>query len=390
MHRLGALLEVGVQMRIGTMANSLPPFEQAVHAAVTAEAAGFDFIIYWDQMCMTIPTSIVTPELTSIANVFPDCDAYMESAPLIALAAAQTSRIEFGYGPLDVVRRHPSMQAQTLNTLDHVSGHRIFTILATGENKQMKPYGISRRGASDKLQDALPMLNHWLSSNEPLTFEGRQYKANRGKVALQPVGDRRPGMLVAGGGRNILEAAGRYGEGWMTYLPGSMADDPQRYAHEVGIVRKAAIAECRDPDELRIMPILLCVVHEDPTAVTEILRNPLMKWNAIGTTPTGATFREWGLEHPLGDDWIFSRDCVPPWMSQQETLDILAKVPDGAMQHTVFAGTAEQVYERLKHWLRAGVTDAMILNWAPFAGLEYAEGAQREEARLLQLLRDHR
>jgi phthiodiolone/phenolphthiodiolone dimycocerosates ketoreductase len=377
-------------MRIGTMANSLPPFEQAVEAAVSAEAAGFDFIIYWDQMCMTMPTSIVTPDITSIANVFPDFDAYMESAPLIALAAAKTSRIEFGYGPLDAVRRHPSMLAQTLNTLDHISGHRVFTVLANGENKQMKPYGISRRGASDKLRDTMPMLGHWLESNKPLSYEGRQYKANRGKVALQPLGDRRPGVLVAGGGKETLEIAGRYGEGWMTYLPGSMPDDPKRYAHEIGILKQAAADAGRDPGELRIMPIILSVVHEDPGAVEQILQNPLMKWNAIGTTPTGATFREWCLEHPLGDNWVFSRDCIPPWMSREETLDILANVPDGAMEHTVFAGSAAQVYERLKPWLDAGVTDAMILNWAPFAGLEHAEGAQREEARLLEMLRNHR
>ncbi|MEB3071153.1 LLM class flavin-dependent oxidoreductase [[Mycobacterium] vasticus] len=371
------------------MANSLPPFEVAVQSAVAAEAAGFDFIIYWDQMCMTMPSSIVQPDITSIANVYPDFDAYMESAPLVALAAAQTSRIEFGYGPLDVVRRHPSMLAQTLNTLDHVTGHRIFTILANGENKQMKPYGISRKGASDKLHDALQMLNHWLTSNEPLTYQGRLYKANQGKVALQPLGDQRPGVLVAGGGKETLEAAGRYGEGWMTYLPGSMADDPDQYAHEVSILKQAAVDGGRDPDQLRIMPIILSVVHEDPTAVTKVLRNPLMKWNAIGTTPSGTTFGQWGLEHPLGDNWIFSRDCIPPWMSREETLAILDKVPEGAMEHTVFAGNAEQVYERIKPWLAAGVTDAMILNWAPFAGVEHIEGAQREEARLIEILRRH-
>lgn len=194
-------------MRIGTMAIGLPPYEQAVQSAVDAEVAGFDFIIYWDKMCMTIPTSIVQPDITSLAAAFPDFDAYLESAPLIALAAAQTSTIEFGYGPIDVVRRHPSMLAQLLNTLDHVSTSRVFTILANGENKQMKPYGISRKGANDKLHDTLPMLTHWLRSNEPLTYQGRQYKAKPRQSRF--AASRQPARSGVGGRRWQRRARGR-------------------------------------------------------------------------------------------------------------------------------------------------------------------------------------
>jgi phthiodiolone/phenolphthiodiolone dimycocerosates ketoreductase len=175
----------------------------------------------------------------------------------------------------------------------------------------------------------------------------------------------------------------------MTYIPGSMADDATQYAREIAVLRQAAQDAGRDLGRQRVMPIILSVVHDDAAAVEEILQNPLMKWNALGTTPTGATFRAWGREHPLGDDWTFSRDSIPPWMPRDEVLDLLAKVPDGAMAHTVFAGNSQQVFDRLQPWLEAGVTDAMILNWAPFCGLEYAEGARREEVRLLDKLREY-
>lgn len=193
-------------------------------------------------------------------------------------------------------------------------------------------------------------------------------------------------MLVAGGGKDVLEAAGTHGDGWMSYIPGSMADDPGQYAKDVGVLKQAARNAGKDPEQQRVMPIILSVVHEDPATVKEILQNPLMKWNALGTTPNGRTFRAWGLEHPLGDDWTFSRDCIPPWMPREEVLEVLAQVPDEAMEHTVFAGSADKVFERLQPWLAAGVTDAMILNWAGFCGLEYTEGARREEARLLDKL----
>ncbi|MET0983770.1 MAG: LLM class flavin-dependent oxidoreductase [Steroidobacteraceae bacterium] len=335
---------------------------------------------------MTIPTSIVQPDLTSIATIFPDFDAYFESAPLIALAAAKTKTIQFGYGPLDVVRRHPSMMAQMFNTLDHVSGHRVFVILANGENKQMKPYGISRKGANEKLMDTLPMLHHWLRSKEPLTFEGKQYKAVKGKVAVQPLGAEPPQVLLAGGGQDVLELAGRYGDGWMTYIPGSMEDDPELYNREVTIVKEAARAARRDPDKLRIMPLILTVLHDDPSMVKKALDNPFMKWNALGTVPSGAMFEKWGLKHPYGAEWNFSRDCIPPWLSREDVLDACSRVPPEALPRTVFIGDAEQVFERLQPWLRQA-TDPMIINWATFCGLEFIEGCRREEARLIGMIR---
>jgi hypothetical protein len=117
-----------------------------------------DFIIYGDQLCFTHPSSLWTPDITDVATLLPTFNAFMDTGPIIAAAATQTSTIKFHYGVIDAVRRPPSVIAQSLLTLDHATKGRVRLLLANGENKQMKPYGIARKGANEKLSDSLRMV----------------------------------------------------------------------------------------------------------------------------------------------------------------------------------------------------------------------------------------
>ncbi len=374
-------------MRIGSTAFSLPPFARGVDAAAAAEAAGDDWIVYWDQMNISFPRSILTPDITSLMNVLDDPDAYFDCGPLIGVAASRAERIEFGYAVIDVVRRHPSLIAQTLNTLDHATRGRVFTVLASGENKQMKPYGIARKGAADKLQDAVPMVKALLAGNEPVTMEGKAYKLDRARVSLQPYGPTPPPVLVAGGGPDTLRLVGEQADGWMTYAPGGLENDATQFTDDVATIRAHAASAGRDPDELRFVQTLICLMHDDESVIPTLRAHPLMRWNAMMVTPTSKTFEKWGMPHPYGYDWMFSRDCIPPWVSREEALDVIERTPIEAVDRTHFVGTPQQVLERARPFLEGGATDVLLINYADFCGLEYAAGSTRAKTALNQELR---
>ena len=108
-------------MEVGVYGVHFPPFELATGAAVAAETAGMDFIIYGDQLCFTHPSSLWTPDITDVATLLPTFNAFMDTGPIIAAAATQTSTIKFHYGVIDAVRRPPSVIAQSVLTLDHAT-----------------------------------------------------------------------------------------------------------------------------------------------------------------------------------------------------------------------------------------------------------------------------
>src|SRR5271168_3604734 len=318
-------------MEVGVYGVHFPPFELATGAAVGAEAAGMDFIIYGDQLCFTHPTSLWTPDITDVATLLPTFNAFMDTGPIIAAAAAQTSTIKFHYGVIDAVRRPPSVIAQSLLTLDHATKGRVRLLLANGENKQMKPYGIARKGANEKLSDSLRMVKKFLRTTDPVSD-----------------------------------------------------DSPERFAEHVATVREHAERAGRDPDSIKISVTMITVLDEDEANLAELREHPFVLWNTMLATPTSATYTRWGLTHPYGDNWMFSRDCIPPWISREEALDVCARTPREAIDKVQFVGTAAQVLERLQPYLDLGVIDELsLVNYAELCGVKYMASAGEAIVKLL-------
>ncbi|SPM35059.1 luciferase [Mycobacterium rhizamassiliense] len=363
-------------MEIGVYGVHFPPFELATGAAVGAEAAGMDFIIYGDQLCFTHPSSLWTPDITDVATLLPTFNAFMDTGPIIAAAAAQTSTIKFHYGVIDAVRRPPSVIAQSLLTLDHATKGRVRLLLANGENKQMKPYGIARKGANEKLSDSLRMVQKFLRTTDPVSDEGIVWKHKDAIVAVHPYGDTPPPVYVAGGGPEVLELIGEYADGWFTYIPGASEDTPERFAEDVATVREHAERAGRDPGSIKISVTMITVLDEDEANLAELREHPFVLWNTMLATPTSATYTRWGLTHPYGENWMFSRDCIPPWISREEALDVCARTPREAIDKVQFVGTSAQVLERLAPYLDLGVIDELsLVNYAELCGVKYMASA---------------
>jgi len=108
------------------------------------------------------PTLLHTPHFTvdtrhhDVAELLPTFNAFMDTGPIIAAAAAQTSTIKFHYGVIDAVRRAAiGHRAEPADTGPRHQGARVRLLLANGENKQMKPYGSRGREQNEKLSDSL-------------------------------------------------------------------------------------------------------------------------------------------------------------------------------------------------------------------------------------------
>jgi phthiodiolone/phenolphthiodiolone dimycocerosates ketoreductase len=375
-------------VRVGAYGAMYPPFDRCVETAVEAERAGMDWVIFGDQMCFSHPISIWTPDITSTAELLPSFDAFYEPGTLITAAASKTSTIKFLYGPVDVVRRAPNVLAQTLLTLDHATQGRTMMVLANGENKQMKPYGIARKGANDKLWDASYIMRSFLETNGVVDYDGKVWKMRRAKFDLGPYGEQAPPFWLAGGSPANLELAGKVADGWITAAPGHTEDDPQQFIEKVSIIRRHAEGAGRDPETISIGLMIFLVLDDDESKCDELRDHPIIRWNTLAYTPTTATFKKWGLEHPWGYDWIFSRDAMCTWYDKDYVLDACRKIPREAVDKVNFVGTPEQVMTRLSPYMDSGlVTDVMLCNFNGLCGVEYAETSGRALNRLTHMIK---
>lgn len=120
----------------------------------------------------------------------------------------------------------------------------------------------------------------------------------RAKFDLGPYGDTPPPFWLAGGSPANLELAGTVADGWMTAAPGHTEDDPQQFIDKVQIMRQHAERAGRDPDAISIGLLIFLVVDDDEAACDKLRDHPFLRWNTLAYTPTTATFKKWGFEHP--------------------------------------------------------------------------------------------
>jgi phthiodiolone/phenolphthiodiolone dimycocerosates ketoreductase len=375
-------------MQFGSYAYGGVPLEAQVAGAVQAEQDGWDFFIYWDQANGWTPRSIYSPDITQLAEVVPSLDVFYDAPVAIAQAALATQNIQLLNAVVDVVRRPPYVQALTMLTLDHATKGRSVTILGSGEQKQMRAYGFKRLGAADKLWDTVHIVRKFCESDEPVTFEGRQYCVDRALLALQPFGDRPPPMWVAGGGDEVYHLAGAVADGWTTYGPPGVEDDPAVLADGVAKVHEQARAAGRDPDDVAICFMVMTMLHEDPKVIDQLRDHPHVRWMSQMVLPSSELYKKWGLgPHPMGENWSYAAKMDRHFaMSREEVLDICDRTPREAVDRVFFTGSPGEVADRLRPYLEHGVTHLLIMNVAPLAGEADLRPELREELKVLASL----
>jgi phthiodiolone/phenolphthiodiolone dimycocerosates ketoreductase len=333
-----------------------PPI-QAHRAAVQAyEAAGLDFITYWDQHCLTIPRSLWTPDICPAAETF-HIDSWLEPWPLLTDAAIHTDRIRLGLSASDVTRRPASILAQLALTLDHYAEGRFFLALGAGENKQSVPYGLMRDKPFSRLEETLKLLRLWFDTNEPIDFDGKFYTIRNGGVSTPAYSDGGPQLVVAGGPGKAMQYGAQLADGWVSYFPGSGAEE---YASEVQTFNELAREADKDPDAMMRLMLFGVVLGDTEQQVEELLRNPIIRWDSAALVPGGHTWKKHGLVNPIGEDFSYPRDLYPMEWSREDAMKVVDQITPDMVRHFKFCGTPEQVAGMIQPFIDAGANHVML------------------------------
>lgn len=334
-------------------------------AAQMFEAGGYDFVIWADQMSLTIPRTVWTPDIAPAAEAF-DIDAYMDPWILAGDAASHTETLQMGITVCDAIRRLPANYAQLVLTMDHLSEGRYFHAMGAGEMRHFKPYGVERRKPFTHLEESVKIQKLLMEAEGPVSYEGPIWSLDNAVMTLKPYGEKPPPILVAGGGR-AMKIAGEHADGWITMLP--VGGDPEHYAGQVAQVREFAEAAGRDPDALRFYCLILAVIDETEDGVEELTHHPLLRWDSVALVPDSSVFNGWGIiEHPIRPDYSYSRDIISTDWSREDTLAIIERTPPEIVRRSRACGTPAQVADQLQPYIEAGANWLNIINYASFVG----------------------
>lgn len=172
---------------------------------VEAEEMGFDHAWTYDHLAWR-----------SLAD-----EPWFATVPLLAAAAAVTSRIRLGTWVASPNFRHPVPFAKDVMGLDDVSGGRfVLGVGAGGEGWDAAVTGPppSRGERHRRFAEFLALLDELLT--HPVTdTAGDWYTAHLARMIPGTLARPRPPFVVAANGPKAMGLAARYGQGWATYGP---------------------------------------------------------------------------------------------------------------------------------------------------------------------------
>ncbi|NYI58296.1 LLM class flavin-dependent oxidoreductase [Cellulomonas soli] len=153
-------------------------------------------------------------------------EPWFATVPLLAAAAAVTSRIGLGTFVASPNYRHPVPFAKDVMGLDDVSGGRLLLGLGGGGegfDAQVLGPAPTRGERTRRFEEFVALLDELLT--QPVTeHDGEFYEAHAARMIPGTIARPRPSFVVAANGPRALALAARYGQGWVTYGPSFDSD----------------------------------------------------------------------------------------------------------------------------------------------------------------------
>jgi probable F420-dependent oxidoreductase len=208
---------------------------------------------------------------------------FYEVLTVLSAVASVTTRVELGTAVLVLPMRDPLVVAKQASTLDRLSDGRL--LLGVGIGAYREEYSTARpdlvgkdRGAL--LEEGIDLLRR-LTSDGPVTFEGRHYRTRSLEMYPKPV--HQPLRVLVGGHQQIaIERAIRYGEGW---IPGWRPfEELERW---IALLRETAAAAGRDPASLIVAPQLSCLLAPTHQEAIERYQRSGMVQHRVSLAYTG-------------------------------------------------------------------------------------------------------
>ncbi|SOB81161.1 LLM class flavin-dependent oxidoreductase [Streptomyces sp. 1331.2] len=233
-------MDIGVYLPTGQAQWAAAGPRSLIEFARRAEQSGFCSLFVND--------SLLTPRI--------------EPLTMLAAVAPVTERIRLGTGALLPVLRRPVQTAQTLASVDQLSGGRLTVAVGAGfpgrfgrPLHELSQVPWERRFA--RLDETVALWRAlWAGATE---FRGAFHSFTELPPATRPFRTEGPPVWLGGATPAALARTGRHYDGWMPYPP-----DPADYTTGLAAVRAAARQASRAPES--VTPALFVNVRIDRSA----------------------------------------------------------------------------------------------------------------------------
>jgi probable F420-dependent oxidoreductase len=262
-------------------------WQQLRDMAQTAEGLGFHVLMVPDHIVAEGPERQYDPHFLAY-------DPMVE----VAVISAATRTVRVGHLVLCNLFRHPAITAQSLTSLDHLSGGRLIAGLGTGWTERefrMTGMPFPEIGVRLRMLDEALSCIRSLWTCEETTIAGEFYQLRDAILWPKPVQQPHPPVLLGGGGRGLLRVAAKHADivniisdagkpGYVSLANVAKLTD-ESFRAKVRFVRDEAHRHGRDGQSIRISNVIFSAVVTDSAAATQAVAEGMAPM--FNQTPAG-------------------------------------------------------------------------------------------------------
>jgi len=302
------------------------PYEKMVEDAVLADKLGLDSV--W------VPDHIILENYRSTS---------LEAWCLLSALGTCTSKVTLGTSVTDPYRRHPAVLAQTVATLDQITGGRAILGLGAGEAMNVDPFGIPRDRRIARMKETVEILRS-LWKGEIIDYDGKIFSLTKAFLQVLPAQKPSVPIYLAANSPMTRRLVGRHAEGWLAEMM-----SPKRYEADIREVDAAARKAGRSIKDIDVVCVVTTAVSSDYDAAREaalLQAKRRFLWWPKQLKLYGYTVTE---EY----DWnylLIDKD------TSEEIRKRIPEVSDKACEEVTIFGTSEDCVDKIGKYLKSGVT----------------------------------
>jgi len=309
--------------------------DKTIRYAIMAERCGFDAV--------TLPDHLFNPLTKRIFQKPP-----WEVFAMLATIGARTHRVMLAPAVVDPARRHPTLVAHAIATLDHITKGRIALGMGCGEAFNIAPLkDVTWDKPFTRMKEAIILIKRlWDSTFEnPVSFAGEYFKVREAFLSFKPLQKPHPPIYVGGFGPKIRRLVGQLADGWIPWIY-----SPETYRKDLKEIEKSARQAGRSMDEIDTGVQVHVVVLKDGDKAREI---------ATPRSRAALALRS-RLLKDLGYPKL-AKKALSVWkisFSEEEInrlSEVADEIPQEAVEKTFIAGTSDEVVGQIEEFIRAGV-----------------------------------
>jgi probable F420-dependent oxidoreductase len=261
-------MRFGIQLGFG-----LDDFARLHDQAQLVEELGYDVIYFPDHLVYEGPERQRVPG--------PAFDAMA----MATVAAQATRRVRIGHLVLCNLFRHPAVTAQSLATLDHVSGGRALVGLGSGWTEtEFRMTGMPFPPIGERLRmlDESLACIRGLWQDRPFTHDGEFFHFHEADLAPKTLQKPHPPIVLGGGGKGLLRVAARHADvlnviaevgrrGYISMEGAAKLDEDVTRA-KIDFVRAEAARAGRDPGSIEISNFVFAMALADSPEASRTMR----------------------------------------------------------------------------------------------------------------------